>query len=262
MLVVALHFARAGSAASVAPFFMFSTSKFDAVERDGVLATLRTHVTSNDYLSDRLVELDAELARRVGPAHRYTLPPNLRALERQAAACSGGLVIYDGEHWGDTPLSEQTDMAAAIARGKSLAKAAGCRYGVAPDGEFLGLVPKSCRVDAGSALHREVDWSDIALFNIQAQRLLSDACTAQSGVESYVRFVTTVARDVRAKNPDTKISAQVSFRSTPPDRMLAAVARLRGVVDGFYIAYPSNVGTACTYCSPQNLERVLAGLRR
>ena len=43
--------------------------------------------------------------------------------------------------------------------------------------------------------------------------------------------------------------------------MIEAIHRLRGVVDGFYLAYPSNVGPPCAYCTPQNLATVLAALR-
>ena len=246
------------------PFFMFSTSKFTGNESSGIDSTLRTYVRGQDYLSERLATEFPEVGKRVDPAHVYVLPPSLKAVERHIASrCAGGagLIVYDGEHWQDTPEDEQADMPGAIARGKTLARGGGCQYGVAPDGQFVGLLPKSCSYDLNDAIHRRVDWSDIALFNVQAQRLLSDSCVAQGGLDSYVRFVGTVAREVRAKSANTKISAQLSFRYTPPQRMLAAIDRLRGSVDGFYIAYPSNVGPSCTYCSPQNLAQVLKGLR-
>ncbi|MDE2571452.1 MAG: hypothetical protein KGM44_02885 [bacterium] len=248
-------------------FFMFTTSRFaNAGERKAIVDALRRYVTGQDYLGSRLGHEVPELGGRVGRAHLYALPPNLESLERQSAGRCGsgtpGLIVYDGEHWQETPADEQEDMPRAIARGKGMVRATGCHdYGVAPDGEFIGIVPKTCSYELGDALHRRVDWDDISLFNIQAQRLLSDECDPRAGLKAYVTFVTEIARDVRAKSPRTKVSAQLSFRYTPPDRMVAAIRRLRGVVDGFYIAYPSNVGPRCAYCSPHNLEEVLEAIR-
>jgi hypothetical protein len=43
--------------------------------------------------------------------------------------------------------------------------------------------------------------------------------------------------------------------------MIVAIDQLCRVVDGFYLAYPSIVGPPCAYCSPTNLEQVLAAIR-
>jgi hypothetical protein len=86
-------------------------------------------------------------------------------------------------------------------------------------------------------------------------------CNARAGLDAYVAFMTVIARELRAKGGHPKIVAQVSFRFTPPERMIAAIRRLQGIVDGFYIAYPSNVGPPCAYCSPRNLEEVLSAIR-
>jgi hypothetical protein len=258
--------AMAGAAAP--PFFLFSTSKFaNDGERDGIFAALRKHSTDRDYLSSRLGALLPDLADRIGRSRLYALPPSLRSIERtQAKGCgfgAPGLIVYDGEHWNETPVAEQIDMPNAIARGKLLIRrSAACHeYGVAPDGRYIGLLPNTCEYDITKAIHRKINWSDIALFNIQAQRLLSNDCVAKRGVDAYVLFVTAIVKDVRKSNARTKISTQMSFRDAPPDRMIAAIIRLRGVVDGFYIAYPSNIGPPCRYCSPNNLDTVLTALR-
>jgi hypothetical protein len=70
-------------------------------------------------------------------------------------------------------------------------------------------------------------------------------------------MVTAIASDVRARPSFPKIVAQLSFRLTSPDKMIAAIKQLSGIVDGFYIAYPRNVGPACSYCSSANLDQVL-----
>ncbi len=122
---------------------------------------------------------------------------------------------------------------------------------------FLGISPGTGRYDLNRSIHRRIDWDGIALFDIQAQWLLDGE---RAGSDTYVEFVATVAREVRAASPPTKIVAQLSFRFTPPEAMIAASARLAGIVDGFYIAYPGNVGPICNYCSPDNLAQVLSSL--
>ena len=254
------------ASAATTPFFMFTAAKFaDAGEGEAIADVLRQHVTSRDYLSSRLGQELPELALRVGPAHLYFLAPSLAQIAREGTRGCGpgapGLVIYDGEHWLQTPLSEQTDMVRAVADGKALVSGARCRaYGVAPDGQFLGIYPGTGRYDLNRSIHRRIDWAGIALFDIQAQRLLDDGCSGHADSDTYVEFVATVAREVRAGSPPTKIVAQLSFRFTPPETMIAASARLAGIVDGFYVAYPRNVGRNCKYCSPDNLAQVLSAL--
>jgi hypothetical protein len=249
------------------PFFMFTTSKFgNAGERTDALNALSTYATSADYLSSGIGQLSPVLADRVGRMHLYVLPPSLKSVQRQVLAGCGpgtpGLIIYDGEHWKDTPSIEQADMPAAIERGKGFAQPSGCDdYGIAPDGQYVGVVSGSCAYDLNAVIHRQLQFDGIALFNIQAQRLLSDDCNAQAGVRAYAAFVSGIARDVRAKNAKTKVVAQMSFRYTPPDRMISAMQSLRGVADGFYIAYPMESSTPCAYCSVSNLTAVLRALR-
>jgi hypothetical protein len=248
------------ASASPAPFFMFTAAKFaDPDERLEIADVLRRRVASRDYLSWRLGEELPELALRVGRAHLYLLAPSLTQIARHRASCgpgAPGLIIYDGEHWPQTPLAEQEDIVKAVADGKTLATAAGCSaYGIAPDGQFLGIVPATGQYDLERSIHRRIDWDGISLFDIQAQRLLDRA-----GVDAYAEFVAAVGREVRATSPPTKLVAQLSFRSTCPEKMIAASHRLAGIVDGFYIAYPRNIGPICNYCSPDNLAQVLDAL--
>jgi hypothetical protein len=242
------------------PFFMFS-AQFGP--NDPLGAVLRKYVTSNDYLSTGIAKDNPDLATRVGRMHTYTLPASVSAVARQAQAdCRAGLIIYDGEHWSATPEREQADMPAAIAAAKSATTSAGCEFGLAPDGQYAGLIPKTCSYRLDDAVHRQIDLRGVALYNVQAQRLLSDECASQGGVDAYIALMTAVTNDIHAKSPGTKVSAQFSFRYTPPDRMISVIGRLRGVVDGFYIAYPVNVGgLSCQYCSAENLDKVLAAIR-
>jgi hypothetical protein len=126
---------------------------------------------------------------------------------------------------------------------------------------FMGVQPETCSYDLAAAIYRNIDWDGITLADIQAQVLLSDRCTTGSNVENYAALVTAIADDIRKAAHPPAITAQLSFRDTPPERMILAIHRLRGIVDGFYVAYPSNVGPPCRYCSPGNLDQVLRAIR-
>lgn len=265
LIALATIDARAATAAVKVPFFMFTTSQFaTADEAAKVSAVLRRHATSDDYLGINVVMQFPDLASRMSNAHLYTLPPSLAEVERAAMGKCGagaGLIIYDGEHWSATPPNEQADMVTAIARGNTIVHQTGCQdYGIAPDGQYIGIAPGTCRHDLAASIHRGIDWTGITLFDIQAQRLLGSNCTKRAGVDTYIGAVRSIAADVRARSSIPNIVAQLSFRLTPPDRMIPAIRQLSGIADGFYIAYPRNVGTACSYCSPANLDQVLQAI--
>ncbi|HLY56691.1 MAG TPA: hypothetical protein VKS60_14095 [Stellaceae bacterium] len=255
------------ASAETGPFFMFAASKFaETGERQRIEAVLSAHLTARDFVSLGLTKAFPALGARIPRENVFVLPPNLTQVAATIRKGTGdgtpGLLIYDGEHWEATPGDEQGDLPGAVLRGKALTrKSAGHRFGFAPDGIFVGVRPARCGFDLNEAVHRRVDWSDIALFNIQAQHLLSDGCDASGGFASFVDFVVAVAGDAKAAAPHLLVTAQLSFRDTPPDRMVRAIRRLRGIVDGFYVAYPSNVGPVCRYCSPENLGTVLNAIR-
>ena len=257
--------AAAGDPAS--PFFMLTTSNFpDAGEHRAVADSLRRHVTRDDYLSFQLVREFPGLVDRLERAHVYALVPSHDLIARNAALGCGpgtpGLIIYDAEHWDATPEREKADMVRAIARGSSLARQDGCHdYGVAPDGEYSGIAARNCTYDPDAGIIGRIDWQDVSLLVLQSQILLGDRCNGPAAMQRYVDFVTAIAGRVRAKSATVRIVAQFSFRHTPPERMIAAMRALRGVVAGYYIAYPSNVGPRCNYCSPSNLDAVLAAVR-
>lgn len=245
---------------------MFTTWQFAPVDEAGeVGAVLRRHTRSDDYLGVNVERPFPDLAGRISRTHVYALPPSLAAVELATAGKCGartGLIIYNGEHWQATPPDEQADMAKAIERGKGIVRQSGCQdYGIAPDGQYIGISAGKCRYDPAASIYRAIDWTGISLFDIQAQRLLGRDCVERAGIGTYVAAVRSIVSDVRARSSFPKIVAQLSFRLTAPDRMIAVIKQLSGIVDGFYIAYPSNVGSPCVYCSPANLDQVLQAIR-
>jgi hypothetical protein len=258
---------EAGAATDAAKktFFMFTTWQFATTDETGAVgAVLRRHTRSDDYLGVNVERQFPDLTARISHTHVYALPPSLAAVERATAGKCGvgaGLIIYDGEHWEGTPLDEQVDMTKAIERGKAIVHETGCRdYGIALDGQYIGISAGTCRYDPAASIHQAIDWTGITLFDIQAQRLLAPNCIERASVDAYVAAVRSIASDVRARSSFPKIVAQLSFRLTAPDKMIATIKQLSGTVDGFYIAYPSNVGPPCSYCSAANLDQVLGAI--
>jgi hypothetical protein len=259
--------AEAATAAAKAPFFMFTTWQFPTADEAGALgAVLRRHTRSDDYLGVNVAMQFPDLAGRISRTHVYALPPSVAAVERATLGKCGvgaGLIIYDGEHWQQTPPDEQADMAKAIDRGKTIVHQSGCQdYGIAPDGRYIGISSGACRYDPAKSIHRAIDWTGITLFDIQAQRLIGPNCIERAGVAAYVAVVRSIASDVRERSSVPKIVAQLSFRLTAPDKMIAAIKQLSGIVDGFYIAYPNNVGPPCSYCSAAHLDQVLQAIHQ
>jgi hypothetical protein len=240
---------------------MFTTSRFATVqEREAVTDVLVHYLRPTDYLSAALKRQEPTLA----PAQTYLLASSLVEVERASGnGCrDANLVIYDGEHWAATPLDEQMNLPAAIARGSAIAAQTGChKYGVAPDGVFLGVVPDRCEYHMARGIMANIDWRGIGLFDIQVQALLNNRCGSTNATDNYVNSVTEIARFAKATEQRPLIAAQLSLRDTPPERMIESIGRLRCTVDGFYIAYPSSGPLPCRYCSPSNLAMVLQKIR-
>ena len=142
-------------------------------------ATTTSVSTSNDRFRISL--------GRISRTHVYALPPSLAAVELATAGKCGartGLIIYNGEHWQATPPDEQADMAKAIERGKGIVRQSGCEdYGIAPDGQYIGISAGKCRYDPAASIYRAIDWTGISLFDIQAQRLLGGIASSAPELE-------------------------------------------------------------------------------
>jgi hypothetical protein len=225
------------------------------------------YFTRNDYA--RVESLPPTF--NVPRAHRYVLPTSLRErwagdpgvrhwIRRGCGEGTPGLIVYDPEDRELTPPSELRRLALSVRRAAHLVASSGChRFGLAPGSTPLfGLDPTSCTYDLDDGSYRHLPWKGIDLIDIQAQRLLGDDCADQSGVQKYASVVTTLARFVRARNPDIAVVSQVSFRDNPPARMREGIAAVADVVDGVYFSYPSREPEIpCRYCTPVNLRKLL-----
>lgn len=239
------------------PFFLFTTFR----PRDpAVHHILERYFGARDYISTSLARADLALATQVDRTHRYRLCDSIAEIDDNVMAAT--TIFYDIEHWPSTPTAEQASPVASIAAGAREVHAEPDRkYGIAPDGEFIGLTPGACSFDFQKGILPKIDWTQIDFVNLQVQRLLSDSCADSVTVKDYVAFVSEATGFIRAHNPKIVVTAQLSFRYTPPDKMIAAVKGLTGVVDGFYLAFPGNSPVHASYCTAADLERMLAGVR-
>jgi len=263
ILIAAPWQAAAEEAGQAARFFMFAAARFaDRSQDEAVRAVLRQYLDGRDYVGVELRNRDPELARRIPRDHVFALPASVATVQKRAQAGDVRLLIYDIEHWPATPQQEQHDPASAVDQALAAGRAGGCRMGIAPDGQLLGIDLATQKASAENSLLRRIDVRKADLVGLQTQRLLSDDWAAGGGLEHYVSFVTELARDIKQRSPQTLVVAQVSFRYTPVERMIEALHRVQPVVDGFYLAFPAvTPNVPCHYCDAANLRKLLAALR-
>jgi hypothetical protein len=231
----------------------------------------RRYWRGTDLVRIESLEVEDPIPRR----NRYVLPTTLRRrwagepglrhwMDRGCGPSTPNLVVYDPERWSLTPVSEQEAFVQSVREAASTVRSSGCHeFGIAPGPDLLfGLDASSCRVELSAGAYRRIPWKRVDVVDIQAQRLLGDACFEREGIEGYVEAVRTMADYVRMRNPDIEVVAQLSFRDTPPARMRTALALVAGSLDGVFYSYPStHPHTPCRYCSPRNLLELLRSVR-
>jgi hypothetical protein len=272
LAVVALSCARELRSHGTTPatvshlFIMYSANAPRDAPRD-----FKRYFTRSDYARVESLPPNFDVPR----PHRYVLPTSLRErwagdpgvrhwVRRGCGPGTPGLIVYDPEDRDLTPPSELRRLSVSVRRAARLVRSTGChRFGLAPGSTPLfGLDPASCTYALEDGSYRELPWKAIDLIDIQAQRLLGDACVDEAGVEKYASVVTTLARFVRERNADIAVVSQVSFRDNPPARMREGIAAVADVVDGVYFSYPSlEPEIPCRYCTPMHLRMLLGFLR-
>jgi hypothetical protein len=245
--------------AGAAPFLMFASTSDPTV-----FPVLEKFLTREDYAGAKIAAKAPAIARHIESQHQFVLPGSIEGVKKYAgcAATDPGIVMYDIEHWTDTPASEQSQPAKSVAAAARIVHASKCQqFALAPDGQFMGLKEGVCAYDFEAGIYRSIDWTQVDLLSVQAQRLLSDACADQLTVDDYAGFVSRVAAYVKSKNPKILVVSQLSFRYTPPEKIVLAISKLAQGIDGFYLIYPAGQKTPCHYCSAQNVATVLEASR-
>jgi hypothetical protein len=153
-------------------------------------------------------------------------------------------IVYDIENWDRTALEERENPVLAISNGSRIAHAAGFKYGITPDAPFL------------LNNYMKIDWTEVDFLGMQLQRF-------SGNVTEYSNYAKQISEHVRSQNPEIEIFAQLSFRFTSTNDMIAAIEGSKDFVDGYVVAYlpdPDGDGisdTCITTCTPGDLDRVL-----
>lgn len=243
------------------PLFVFASRD------DAALAVVSRYLRRGDFVNINAAKKVPDLQERIGPDRLFRLSTNLEDIEewsRKPCRDSGsaGLIIYDIEEWENTPAAEKRDPIRAMRRGADIVKGSGCRYfGLAPGRAYLTGHTRTCFSGIGQ-LPRGVNWRDMSVFVIQSQGMLRDRCVkGDPDMKEFAKLVADMTRMAKQANPSILVFAEVSFNRSPTETIIQAIDRVKNVVDGIYIAYPSE-GGQCLYCNPRDLEKVLSHYRR
>jgi hypothetical protein len=91
--------------------------------------------------------------------------------------------------------------------------------------------------------------------------MLRPNCYDRFGTRNYGRFVESITRYARERNPHLKVFAELSFRYASANQMAEVIDRLGLSVTGYYLALPSGMDN-CRYCSAAELESLLVRYRQ
>jgi hypothetical protein len=124
------------------------------------------------------------------------------------------LVIYDPEHWPQTPASEQENLVATVRGASQLVHADGLQFAIAPDRAF-----------DQQYLSQLAPYADVVV--LQGQRLQGDP-------GSFTSWTTGMIGVARTANPQVKIYVQVNAVPSTA-QMQAALKGVANSVDGVAI---------------------------
>lgn len=125
------------------------------------------------------------------------------------------MVMYNPEHWENTPANEQQNLAATVQQAAEFAHARGLRFMFAPDRRF-----------AEAHLGEVAPHIDAVL--LQGQRIQHDP----QAFASWVRAMVSIAR---ASNPEAQIYVQVGATLGTASEMFAAIQTVSNDIDGIAV---------------------------
>ena len=125
------------------------------------------------------------------------------------------VVGYNPEHWDQTPIEEQNNLAATVQQAAQDAHAFGLKFLLAPDRKFVD--------EQLSELVPHVD-----IFVLQGQRLQDDPVAFEAWISEQINIARTI-------NPNVKIFVQISASRGPALEMLTAIKKVEQDIDGIAI---------------------------
>lgn len=226
-------------------------------DQKAIYPVLQQTATSKTQVTQPIANNVARVGSIIGaPENTVLFAPSLAHMTRISDEHAPS-DIYDIEHWSRTPLAERDNPADSIADAAGIAHKAGKRFGITPDGEYMGI--SRCSFSLTRSIIPVLNWSQIDILNIQAQHLISNSsCALKFGTSAYRSMVEKIASYVRRRNPRIVIWAEVSLRDSNPSTIIRAAQSVFGIVHGMNVSYPSSSDFMnCRYCTPANLETVL-----
>ncbi|HJP76931.1 MAG TPA: hypothetical protein VJ914_21865 [Pseudonocardiaceae bacterium] len=167
-------------------------------------------------------------------------------------------VIYDAEHWAQTPADEQRDPASYYRQAAAITHQHGLIFIATP---AMDLVNAGAKVadPAASFLSQNIDASAAAnadVLDIQAQSLERDPAT-------YRDFVGKAAQQARSANPRVTVLAGLS--TNPPGSavtqamLVSDITAVAATTAGFWMNIP-DLGPDCTDCTRPRPEVAVGAL--
>ena len=157
-------------------------------------------------------------------------------------------VIYDSEHWAQTPADEQRDPAGFYRQAAVLAHAHGLIFVATPAMDLVNASGSRTANPAQVFLARGIDGSAARyadVVDIQAQSLERDPA-------AYRDFVARATGQIRSANPAAAVVAGLSTNphgaAITPGMLVSDMTAVAGAVSGFWLNIPDQ-GPNCTDCA-------------
>jgi hypothetical protein len=157
-------------------------------------------------------------------------------------------VIYDSEHWAQTPPDEQRDPAGFYQQAAAIAHAHGLIFVATPAMDLVNATGSRAANPAQVFLARDIDGSAAKyadVVDIQAQSLERDPT-------AYRDFVARATGQIRSANPGAAVVAGLSTNphgaAITPAMLVSDMTAVAGAVSGFWLNIPDQ-GLNCTDCA-------------
>lgn len=217
---------------------------FTADRSSALISTLQKHYgdSPNYQVIDRTGGLFSQFPLQTKVMYGPSLD-DLKTAISTASTLSNkpNMIVYDIEHWPLTPDSEKADPAASISQAADLVHAAGYKFGVTPDRQYL------------LSLYLSIDYSKVDTIIMQMQKVAFDTSSLTANVKAISDYA-------KSKNPAVQVMLQYSLQYSKPDDIISTTSLIRDKIDGISIIYFTDPSGSCATCNIASLESVLTSL--